>query len=344
MVTRTSLNGPRQVVLINDTRADAHHGCWRVMRTLEALLAERGFEVSARAPAHTDWRTNAAVKAAIPKASLVLVNGEGTLHHDAPAGGPLLAVAALAGGCGVPSVLVNASWQDNGPNYQAGLKLFSLVQARERGSQAEMASAGVEARLAPDLSLYDEVVPAGPRAGVGFTDSVVRSRALALEKARRRLGGSAAPIMYHPPGIGGTLRNLREGIARRDLADPGFLLGMLSARAASRGAELRDEAAYMAKMTGLELLVTGRFHAATFAMAAGTPVLAVDSNTRKIAATFADAGLEPWRVVEADTLDADMLERGRRWTEGERRNLADYLAAGRLATRRLYDEIAEIAR
>jgi len=333
----------RPVVLINDTRADLHHGCWRVMRTLEAQLARVGLAVVARAPAHIDWRKDPLIGQAIGKAALVVVNGEGTIHHDRPAGEALLAVGAAARAAGVPSALINASWDANGPAYARALADFTLVSARETRSAAQIQAAGLAARVVPDLSLFEPVSPPPARAGVGFTDSVLRGVALELEAARRRLGGLALPIHFNAPGLKGDLRNLRDGIAKRDLADPVFLVRSVAARLAWRAAETREEADYMARLAALSLLVTGRFHAATFALAAGTPVLAVESNTHKIGATFDDAGLAPWRRIAPADLTPDLMAAATRWERDEEQALADFLADGRRATTALFDDLARLA-
>lgn len=337
------MTATRPVVLINDTRADLHHGCWRVMRTLEAQLARVGLAVVARAPAHADWRKDPSIGEAIGKAALVVVNGEGTIHHDRPAGEALLAVGAAAKAAGAPAALINASWDANGPAYARALADFTLVSARETRSAAQIQAAGLTARVVPDLSLFEPVSPPPVRAGVGFTDSVLREVALELEAARKRLGGLALPIHFNPPGLKGDLKNLRDGVARRDLADPAFLARSIAARLAWRAAETRDEADYMAKVAALSLLVTGRFHAATFALAAGTPVLAVESNTHKIGATFDDAGLAPWRRIAPADLTRDLMASAARWEGDEQQALADFLADGRRATTALFDDLARLA-
>lgn len=336
----------RPVVLINDTRADPHHGCWRVMRTLEAQLVQRGFQVIARAPTHADWRANTEVLRALERAALVVVNAEGTLHHDRPAGAALLAVGAHARALGLPSALINASWQDNGPAFGAALRDFSLVAARESRSRAAMAAAGADPRLAPDLSLFETVPqPASGRREIGFTDSVVRTAAVALDQARRRLDGRVTPILFHPPGLKGSLRNLRDGITRADLTNPAFGLASLRARMAARAAEMPGDRDFMARVARLRLLVTGRFHAATFALAARTPLLAVESNTHKISATLDDAGLEPWRRIDDPArLTRDQLEAAAAWTPAEAASLADWLTDGRARTTALFDEMAGLAR
>lgn len=326
------------VVVVNDTRVDRHHGCGRVMRTLLGLAEANGLEAIATAPAHADWRDDAAFMTALDRARLVIVNGEGTLHHDRPAGVRLLRIGAEARARNIPAALINASWQGNGPALAERLADFALVAAREQRSAAEIAAAGHGARVVPDLSLYEPVEPPLSRQGVGFTDSVVRELVPALEAARRRVGGRSAPIQYG----GGILSWVRQGLAREDLGHPARLTALIAARLASAPARLADDAGYMARIASLDLLVTGRFHAATFALAARTPLLALDSNTHKITALVEDAGLDPRRLIEPRELTLDRLTAAS-WTAAEQANLADYLADGRRATDVLFADLAKLA-
>jgi hypothetical protein len=330
-------------VVVNDTRADRHHGCRRVMRTLFDQAREAGIEVIATAPAHADWRSDAAFLKGFDAARLVIVNGEGSIHHDRLAGERLLEVAAAAHDRGVPAALINLSWQDNSPRLSARLAGFALISARERRSAEAIIAAGAACRVVPDLSLFPEVAAPPVRAGVGFTDSVVREAGLALEDARLRFGGRPAPIHFGAPGLPGRVRDLREAVGLADIGRPAFMTRVLLARWRAFDAQVADDAAYMARIASLALLVTGRFHAATFALAAGTPVLAVESNTHKIAALFEDAGLDPRRLVRPEALTAEHLSAAAHWTPAEAAALADYLSQGRARTRSLFADIARLA-
>ncbi len=325
------------IVVVNDTRVDRHHGCARVMRTLLGLAADHGMEVIATAPAHSDWWCDKAFMAAFDKARLVVVNGEGSIHHDLLTGGFLVGAGNLARRKGIPAALINASWQAN-PVLSGGLEDFALVALREGRSAAEVRAAGFDARLVPDLSLYEAVAAPVVRQGIGFTDSVVREVIADLESARRRLDGAPVPIQYG----GGRISWVRQALGRRDLLDPPLLVALALARLASYGARSADDAAYMSRVAGLEMLVTGRFHAATFALAAGTPLLALESNTHKITGLFEDAGLDQARLIEP----VDLARLGPTpvpWSADEQVNLADYLADGRRATEALFADLARLA-
>ncbi|MDA8784465.1 hypothetical protein N9N40_02715, partial [Planktomarina temperata] len=68
---------------MNDTDEDSSHfGCMRVMRSIREALAQRGYGSLPSLKVGTDWRSNAHEKAKIDAAKVLLINGEGTLHHE----------------------------------------------------------------------------------------------------------------------------------------------------------------------------------------------------------------------------------------------------------------------
>ena len=79
-------------VILNDTRGDSHFGCFRVMRLIEENLAGRGIRVLARSGVRNDWENDRPFLDAMAKSDLIVINGEGTLHHGAKAGARLLRV------------------------------------------------------------------------------------------------------------------------------------------------------------------------------------------------------------------------------------------------------------
>jgi len=330
-------------VVFNDTRGERHHGCARVMTAIEALLGGIGVRRIVGVASHHDWRTDGEVLGSLAAARLVVVNGEGTLHHDAPAAAPLLAVAGEAHRLGIPSALVNSVWQDNGPAAAAALREFTLVAARDRRSAAQMRAAGVDCRVVPDLSLWQPVAAtAGTRRGVGFTDSVGRVQAGALVRARRRSGGAVVPIQRPEPGLVGAWRFLRGYLGRDDLRDP----RAGASRSVDRWRQLASSSAsvdqYLARLAGLELLVAGRFHACTLALAVGTPFVALPSNSHKIEALVEDAGLASWRVLVEPTAEAIAEARVAGWSAAERAALDAYLAQAHSGADELFRDIGKL--
>lgn len=329
------------VLVVNDTRVDRHHGCARVMQALFALMARHAMAPVLAWPAHVEWRGNPAFAAALGRARLVIVNGEGTIHHDRAAGLRLLEIGAAARELGIPAALINCGWEANGARAAALLADFALVCARDSESAAQMRDGAPNVTVVPDLSLYLPMPDAAAsRTGIGFTDNVDRLGALALEAARKACGGTTVSI--HRPAA--WARFLRGGLAlREDLGHPARLASLLALRHRLWRASQEDTDAFIRGLGTLSLLVSGRFHACTLALAAGTPFIATASNTGKIAHLIADASLEPWRAQAELTPAAIRLAADAGFSPSERAARLEYLNAARTSADALFAELRKLA-
>lgn len=329
---------PAPVLLVNDTRVDGHHGCTAVMTTLERLLAGQGLGVCGRWPAHADWRGDPGFAEALSLSRLVVVNGEGTIHHDRPAGRRLLEIGAAARAAGVPAALVNTGWEANGPELTAMLADFALLAARDSTSATQMRAGALAVRVVPDFSLNSAPPdPLARRGGIGVTDNVDRLRALRLARLRRSVGGRWISIHHRRPWAS----FLRAGLSlRADLPRPVRLAGLVALRHGMWRASQDDPARFLDELARLDLLVSGRFHACTLALVAGTPFVAQASNTRKIATLIADAGLEPWRATLPE--DPRRID-ARGWSLAEDEARRDYLSRARTEAAALAADLRELA-
>jgi polysaccharide pyruvyl transferase WcaK-like protein len=117
-----------KVYLFNDTSRSRHAGCKAVMRSLRAELA--GFaEVIAT---HTVGSTTID-PLAFAQCDAVVVNGEGTIHHDSPRANFLVTMLAAAQAAGKRTALVNALYQQERlpvPDVLARLDFMSVREVR----------------------------------------------------------------------------------------------------------------------------------------------------------------------------------------------------------------------
>ncbi len=288
------------VVILNDTRADMHHGCTRVMRLLESGLARHGLTVTATSPVRHDWQRDAAFRSAMANADLIIINGEGTLHHGKEGAARLLSVVDFAGD--TPVALINALYQDNPADWSKWLEKLSYIATRDNRSADEIASRiARRPEVIPDLTLSARIVSKPEVDAIIYGDSVhnaVSERLAALASADDAPLIPSVSVRKRMKGRNPVVRALRRWWIARDLR---------RARAENPTLELcQTEDDYAARIAGAGLHVTGRFHGVCYAMAARTPFVAVASNSWKIEALIADAGLAPWRVTTAEGLDACM--------------------------------------
>ncbi len=154
-----------KVVIVNDTDGP-HFGCQLVMQSFREQLDRVGIELLGTVPKRV--KSLDAYPDFVARADLVIVNGEGSIHHGKR--GELIELATR-----YPAVLVNCVYQDN-PARDA-LTEFRLVTARESRSAAALADHGVRARVIPDVILSSRRLREANRAadpeGLGITDNVV---------------------------------------------------------------------------------------------------------------------------------------------------------------------------
>lgn len=156
-----------KVALINDTSLYSRHfGCHMVGQVLREQFMRVGLDLVLTLPKVFDME---AVKPMLSCVDLVVVNGEGSIHH-----GRNLHLIELAKH--YPSVLVNCVYQEN-PTIEA-LKKFLLITARESLSTDEIRHSGADCKIVPDLIFASSLVwsfhKPQPTAELGVTDSVVK--------------------------------------------------------------------------------------------------------------------------------------------------------------------------
>lgn len=130
-------------LLLNDTR-NYHNGCQVVV---DYLFNEYGVTDSRVTKDDTIHQID------FSQFDRVILNGEGTLHHNANAARRLLIALRLAQRAGCDTQLINTVWQEMPNKFDDVLKGCSRVQVREVLSQKEMSKKhGVNPDVAPDCS------------------------------------------------------------------------------------------------------------------------------------------------------------------------------------------------
>lgn len=293
-----------RVALVNITTQIGHHGCTLVNRRIEHLCAAAGLDIVRRLPAaaSADRFDPALIDA-------IIVNGEGSLHHDQPEARNIGAVADIADSKGIPAFLVNSVYEANSPALGASIRRFRRSWFRDSASLAAAADHGIEGAVVPDLTLSwrPGLVAHGDR--LLITDSTRRATREQLFHLARRLGAPYLSMRTQPPLLADYPdRNRRrrymfaaKALAARYLPDSPWRAAYVDTIGA-----FDDFIAYLVANGGV--LATGRFHGLCIALNLELPVIAVASNTAKVQALLADIGLRD-RVV-ADTADLEGRLRG----------------------------------
>lgn len=298
--------------IFNDTSGHRHHGCDLVMRELKSGLASHGIDCIWTEPRGESSLEAAeeALRALAP--GIVVVNGEGTIHHtaDRPAASHLCRIGGLARRLGVPSVLLNATVQSVDEASAKALRDFDAVYVRETPSRDELRQFGIEATIVPDLVFRHTVAHGRERSGVLGIDSVLPQVSAAIEA--------------HFSAMGWPFRRIKA-----------LKLGHGVAESIDQFCDL---------LAAKSLVATGRFHGVALCVVTGTPFVAIESNTHKISGLLRDIFGNADRLMAPEAIPSIRDGESMPWTPAELRAIADFLAAARAGMARMFGETERLAR
>lgn len=282
------------VVLANDTSPNTHHGCRCVVDVIDEVCGHHSARITHRVYVNENWdKPN--TRLAVGRAKLLLINGEGTIHHAAQKGLELLKLAEFAKSEGVRVVLFNATWQENPPEFFQLLKYVDNIFVRDSLSQGQLKSEGIEAEVVPDLTFYEgyKKSNADIRSRIAVTDSVYNELSLALYGLSLQEGMGFYPVIYSGSGILGRLKFYFGGFGIKNIPRniSGYLKYIIYKIRILKSTS-RDRDDYLRAISSSKVLICARFHTLCFAIKLGIPFLIIDSNSHKIKGMLQDAGVK----------------------------------------------------
>ena len=336
---------PLTAVLMNDTRGHYHFGCHRVMRAIESNLERRGVRITARSLVRNDWLVDRAFLKAVAACDIIVINGEGTLHHGSRHGEKLLQIVNHPARGAKPVALINAIYQENPSEWRRFLEGVEIISPRDSWSAAALKEAtGRDIVHVPDLSMAEGFHPAAdslPRNLLTIGESVLgaTSRDL-ISFSRANENARFLPIVgalkSSKPQHGPALRALREVYIHAHSS----VFRLQNRRAIFS----KNEFEYVDHLLRSYLHVSGRFHAICFALTTKTPFLALTSNAWKIEALVDDMGIDKSRIVDVSALTGLVAgSQSLAFGVEEEARITRAMAAGVAGANRLFDQIVEVA-
>ncbi|MCP1336576.1 polysaccharide pyruvyl transferase family protein [Futiania mangrovi] len=293
-----------RILLANDTSLLGHFGSALVVRRLVELAGDQ----DAYLQTGWGWERVEAEEFAADRWDAVIVNGEGSIHHDSATARRVARLAVRLAEAGLPAYLVNASEEANGAEVRAGLAAFRRCYVRDRASADSLADAGIAAEVVPDLTLSWADAPrwtgGGRRLYVTDASETKTSRRL-FDLSQGHGGARFVSLRTTPPhAADGRANRRRRGLFWKRLLARVLPPSPWAARYADPFGSVEAFARTLAE--DASGLVAGRYHGLCLALRMRIPVLAVAGNTSKSGALLADAGL-PAREMTLDRLEAEGL-------------------------------------
>ncbi|MBS4085815.1 polysaccharide pyruvyl transferase family protein [Pseudomonas rustica] len=258
-----------KIAIFNDTSSYHHIGCLAVSNAHDRMIAETGASIEYRhfvdefqdlwqgdEPSTRDFIANSILADEIAAVDAVVINGEGTIHHGS--GLHLLAILEYAQKLGKRTFLVNAVLQEV-PIYHSVLKALDDLTVREVNSFKYLASLGIEARLVPDSIIgatFHDGVDESYRNKIIITDCHL-SRDDVRQVLEQASAAFSSECVYFPLEYEDSVNDWQDALK---------------------------------KFRAAKLVITGRHHAVYLALLAGTPFIALPSNTWKIEGTLEQVG------------------------------------------------------
>jgi polysaccharide pyruvyl transferase WcaK-like protein len=144
-----------KVTILNNT-SRYHKGCEKVMEYLHKDVVQSGHQIVASVMGNKDTLTDAWDK--IEMSDAVIVNGEGTMHHDRPIPHSLLNVIRNAKKQGKKTALINTVWQSMTLDEEMKDVLRdTYISVREIMSAEELQKDNIHADIHLDLSYFNHV-------------------------------------------------------------------------------------------------------------------------------------------------------------------------------------------
>jgi len=337
----------KTAVLLNDTSYENHHGCSIVVKNIEQNLLKRDIKIIATNPVGKNWKKNRSFLEALKICDIVLVNAEGTIHHCSPYGLTLLEIADATK---KPCILMNMTYQNNSDEYINLIRKFTKVYVRESMSQKELASAGIDAKVVPDMTFDSSYEIVDQRnSDMYLTDSHDIKLSETLYTMAEKFHIKFLPILAPYEKFSSTKGFIKK-IKYSFFMHMGKIIPNIFPLKYSylRYMYVCQEDIFIEDISHCSLLITARFHALCIAIQTLTPFLVLKSNTHKIEGLLQDMQFSQDRIIELNTLEELVKNGGLNdgtfvFTASEIEKIRRYTKDAKMHIEHMFNDIARLS-
>lgn len=313
----------KKAVIVNDTSFEAHHGCELVVNNIRNLLLKNDIEVINTNPVWKNWEENNKFLKDLKNSDLVLVNGEGTIHHSQIRAKQLVKIAKYSKQLNKKVVLINSTIQDNDNDIIENLKYFDLIFVRESLSKKELEKYGIKSEVVADMTFYNQFNKSFKRDKIGVTDSVFVD---VTQKLFNLYLSDIEKYEYLPiltyPKFDNSFKDFLRKIK--------FYYFNQNKRFFKFYTNNYDE--YITKIAQKEFLITARYHSLCFAIKTKTPFVAIKSNSFKIEGLLQDLELND-KITDIENINII------RFSKEEIKKMDNYIKNAKIKIENMFKQI-----
>ncbi|MCQ1059398.1 polysaccharide pyruvyl transferase family protein [Photobacterium sp. ZSDE20] len=337
----------KKAVILNDTSFESHHGCETVVKNIKDLLLQNGIKTIDTHPVGKPWVENKSFIASMSQADIVIVNGEGTLHHSQPRAKDLISVGNyVKENLNIPVVLINSTCQENNSEIIESIKCYDLIFVRESLSQQELAKYDIKSKVVPDMSFYSQydLSKKATTGRTGITDSVYFDLSEKLYLLSLEEGYEFLPAKTNSKirkfTVNALLKHAESNLFKA-IRYPFYKLKLIKFKYKKirKFYYLNDYESYVNKIASSQFMIIARYHSLCFSLKTLTPFLALKSNSHKIEGILSDVGIESSRIVtEPDITTSEF----KKFTSEEESNILNYINEAPTKIECMFKEINDL--
>ena len=339
-------------VILNDTSYEPHHGSELVMNNIYKLLNQNGIKVIDSNPTHLNWMKNKKFLHNLSKCNVVIVNGEGTIHHDQPRAKNLVKVAKYVKNLSnKPVVLLNSTYQENGSEITENMKYFDSIYVRETLSLKELQKNNITSKVVPDITFYSKYDLSLKKFDhrTGVTDSVNDSKSNKLFSLSAKKNFIFLPILTNIKWKSyfrkyEKIKNIYRYFRYIFIRYYAFLFSRvrkskLDYKSKQTLYHVQEYNEYIQKIANLNFLITGRYHSLCFSIKTLTPFFAIKSNSFKIEGILEDIDINSKRIIEERNIENIRIQK---FSEDELAKINQFINNAPIRIEEMFKEIRRL--
>ena len=144
-----------RALLINDTSRNNHHGCKLLNKNLNKIFKIKKIQLIERCFNAENYLLSLH-KIKNIDFDIILVNGEGTMHHDQKEFLNIIKLCTFFFKKQIPVYLINATIEGISKKYISTFKIFRKIYVRENFSKNFLLQNGIKSKIVSDLIFYDK--------------------------------------------------------------------------------------------------------------------------------------------------------------------------------------------
>lgn len=330
-----------KALLFNDTRNEYHHGCSLVIKNIFCFFNNLNVDIIKTFPSGINHLQNTNLENLIKKVDLIIVNGEGTIHHSQMNALNLLKIGKIAKSFNKKTILINSLFDTQDKNFYDLVRYFDLINVRDSVSKSYLNIKKIRSIFTPDFSFYNPSISKNQnntKSEILFTDSVNKDITFKLIKLFKEKF-TFFPILKYPFDEKINFFNYLRKIKFFALK----FIHILLKNNITNNYEVRFYGNnslynYINKITNAKIIITGRYHALCFAIQNLTPFITIESNSHKISALLYDIGLSN-RIIDINNIKEVNINYFSKISEEEKKLILIFLKKTKILFNDLSKEI-----